>query len=87
MKATGVGEKDAAKHVARALKKGGVDNIDATNILSWRDKFMRGHSGPGSDWYQKFLELEVESDPTIRARIALGWAVWFGRFFPASREV
>jgi hypothetical protein len=80
MTATGDREEDAAKHVARVLNKAGLRDIDATNVLSWRDKFMRKHSGPGSDWYRKFMEMEVE-DGRERASVVLSWAVAMGKLW------
>ena len=49
------------------LAKLGVE-IDHKSIITWRDKFMRGHRGPGSDFYEKMIVVgDDEDSPRERA--------------------
>jgi hypothetical protein len=67
MKAHSLGEEEAAKRVSRELSKAGV-KIDHKSIMTWRDKFMRDHRGPGSDFYEKMIAAGAEEDsPKERA--------------------
>ena len=67
MRAYDLGETAAAKRVSMKLAKLGVE-VDHKSIITWRDKFMRGHRGPGSDFYEKMIVVgDDEDSPRERA--------------------
>jgi hypothetical protein len=72
-----LGEAEAAKRVSGNLAKVGI-KIDHKLIMAWRDKFMRGHRGPGSDFYEKMIVVgddedspQEQADNLIRAAIPM----------------
>lgn len=72
---TNVREKPAAKWVSEKLAKVKI-TVEPKQLLNWRDKFMRGHTGPGSDWYEKMLHVGSDEDsPLERADSLIRCAV------------
>jgi hypothetical protein len=78
MHAYHLGEDEAAKRVSKKLAKLGV-KIDHKSIITWRDKFMRGHRGPASHFYEKMIVVgddedspQEQADNLIRCAMLMG---------------
>jgi hypothetical protein len=60
----GINEEAAAKWVSAQIAKRSKPKItvDYTKLISWRDKFRRGHTGPGSHYYKDMIAVAA-ADP------------------------